>query len=234
MTRQEAIEDAYAYVTHKAVDIGSIPADKRALLTKLAVKFYRQWQTEPDMEWNSLYQVVGAGTVSATDSFALDTDINFISTQEQRELNRIRVVHTDGINYTEYDLKRPGELFQLRNQKAVAFTRPDGEATIKFSRAFTADDPEYGGTIQVPAIIKLDDINKDTDEILIDDPEWLSWRMAAQYAFTYDSLRDMYDDLLAAANERMQGMMSRNTTGTETTSTGVDYFSSLGNVWDSY
>lgn len=230
MTRQEAIEDSYTYATGKVVDIASIPPAKKDLLTRLAIKFYRQWQTEPGMEWDSLYQVVGGGTVSATDTFALDTDINFIAIQDQHELNRVRVLHSDSTNYTEYDLVKPGELFQARGRKAVAFTRPSGEASVQFSRAFTSDDPEYGGTIQVPAIIKLDDINADTDDILIDDPEWLPWRMAAQYAYSFTSLRSMYDDLLAAANERMQGMQGRNSTGNETTSTGIDYFAAIGNV----
>lgn len=230
MTRQDAIEDAYLLVENKAVDIGSIPTAKRDILTRLAIKFNREWQTEPNMEWDSLYDVVSAGTVTATDTFALATTINFIATQEQHILNRVRILHTDGTNYTEYDLVKPGELYQAgkAGRQAVAYIRSTN--SVQFAKAFTSDDSEFGGTIQVPAITKLADLTDDTSVVQIDDEEWLPWRMAAQYAYGTTSKRSMYDDLLAAANDRMTGMQGRNSTGNETTSTGIDYFASMGNV----
>jgi hypothetical protein len=82
----------------------------------------------------------------------------------------------------------------------------------------------------VPAILKLDDITDDDSEILIDSPAWLPARMAAQYALSYKSLRDKYPDLLDQANEFYDRYESRNTSGNDSTSTGVDYFASMGNV----
>lgn len=230
MTRKDAIEDAYSLSTGKAVDISSIPTDKRDLLTKFAMKFYREWQLEPGMEWDSLYQVIGGGSVTATDTFTLDTDINFVATQEQHELNTVRILLNDDMNYINYTLVKPGELYLNRYQNAVAHIPSTN--SLKFSRKFVSGEQAFGGSIQVPAIIKLDDINSDGDDILLDDPEWLSWRMAAQYVFSFKSLRDMYDDLLNGANDRMQGMIGRNGSGNDSTSSGVDYFYVMGNVGD--
>lgn len=230
MTREDAIVDAYHYATGKSVDIASISTDKRASLTALAIKFNRQWQTEPGMEWDSLYDVVSAGAVTATNIFALAEDINFITTEDKHELNNVRVLHLDGVSYTDYTLVKSGQLYRYRNLNAVAFIREAGVAKVKFSKAFTSADAQFGGTIQVPAITKLPDLDTDGSDVLIDDYEWLPWRMAAQYAYSYKSLRDMYDDLLDAANDRMKGMMGRNTAGDETTSTGIDYFATMGNV----
>jgi hypothetical protein len=88
----------------------------------------------------------------------------------------------------------------------------------------------FGGTIEVPAIIKLDDINSDTSEILIDNPQWLPARLAAQYVFNDRQLNYLYDDLLADANDMMQGMIDQNGTLSDSYNTGIDYFSSMGSV----
>jgi hypothetical protein len=60
MIRSEAITEAYMLATGKSVGVTAIPTAKRNLLTALAVKFYRDWQTEPGTEWDSLYDVIGA------------------------------------------------------------------------------------------------------------------------------------------------------------------------------
>lgn len=230
MTRETAITDAYMYATGKSVAIGSIPSAKRNLLTSLAIKFNRDWQTENGIEWDSLYSVVSAGTVTATNQFTLATPINFVSTDKQRENNKVRVLCADGVTYVEFMSVKPSELYSNRYRNAVAHVASSGVDSVKFSRAFTTSDQAYGGTIQVPAITKLGDLTTDASTVYIDNPEWLPWRMAAQYAYSYKSLRDMYPDLLDKANELMTGMIGRNISGNESTSTGVDYFATMGSV----
>lgn len=211
MNRLEAITEAYLLCTSKTT-LPAIGTAKRNQLTALARKFYRDWQTEPDTEWQSLYQDITAGTVSATDTFELDTEINFISKQDGNYIN---------IDGTDFTAVKPQQLYQYRYANAVAKV---ADNSIKFSKPFTADSPLLGKTINVPAIIKLDDITSDTSEILIDNPSWLPARIAAQYAYSYKSLRDMYDDLLAIANEHMISMKNANTSGNESYNTGVNYF----------
>lgn len=226
-TRLDAITDGYTFATGKTT-LPAAGTAKRELLTALAIKFYRSWQTEPDTEWDSLYQLVGAGTVTATDEFDLDTDINFIS---KREGNNVRILISGSTdNYINYTTVKPQQLYQYRTGNYCAHVVEDGTHKIRFSRAFVAADQAIGGTIQVPAVIKLDDITSDTSEILIDNPEWLGKRIAAQYAFSFKSLRDMYDDLLALANEDMVSMKAGNTSGNESYNTGIDYFALNGNV----
>lgn len=227
MTRLECITNAYLLAAGKA----TLPTgNKLAQLNALAIKFYRDWQVEPDTEWNSLYQVVSAGTVTATDTFDLDTEINFISKQEG---NYVRIKTTDG-QYISYQTVKPQQLYQYRTANAVAHIVTDGVHQVKFSKPFVAGTQPIGGTIEVPAIIKLDDLTSDSSEVLIDQPEWLSERVAAQYAYSYKSTRDMYDDLLALANEHMISMKAANTSGTESYQTGIDYFALNGNVGFDY
>lgn len=223
MTKLEAITTAYLLATGKT----TLPTgNKLAQLNALAEKFYRDWQVEPDTEWQSLYQTVGAGTVTATDEFDLDTDINFISKEQG---NYVRVLTSAG-QYIDYPVVKPQQLYQHRLVPAVAHVVEDGTHKIRFSRAFTADDTAFGGTIQVPAIIKLDDITSSSSEILIDQPEWLAERVAAQYCYSYKSLRDMYDDLINLANEHMMSMKVQNGSGNESLNTGINYFESMSNI----
>ena len=222
MTRLEAITEAYLIATGKT----TLPAEgssKRNKLTGLAKKLYRDWQVEKGVEWSSLYAVVSGGTVSATDTFELDTDINFISKQEG---NFVRI-RTAPNSYVNYILCKPQQLYQYRDGNYVAKV---ADNSVKFSKAFTASDSVFGGTIEVPAIIKLDDINSDTSEILIDNPQWLPARLAAQYVFNDRQLNYLYDDLLADANDMMQGMIDQNGTLSDSYNTGIDYFSSMGSV----
>src|ERR1700757_1683819 len=60
-----------------------------------------QWQNEPGVDWNSLYDpLFNIGTVTATDTFDLDLDtIRKISDADQ---DYVRIVHTDGKTYTDY------------------------------------------------------------------------------------------------------------------------------------
>lgn len=226
MNRLECITEAYVICTGKS----TLPTGtKRDKLNNLAKKLYRDWQTEPGMEWESLYSVVGAGTVTATDTFALDTEINFISTSQQRQDNLVRIRYGTSPNYSYayYKSVPYGQLHRHRDTNAVSKVTDN---SIKFSKAFTSTSEVFGGTIQVPAIIKLDDLTADTSEILIDNPAWLPARLAAQYVLTDTQLNYLYQDLLDQANELMLGMKIANGTGNESYSSGVDYFASMGNV----
>lgn len=228
-TRLDAITTGYMLATSKST-LPATGTSKRDLLTNLAIKFYRDWQTETDTEWESLYQLIGAGTVTATDTFDLDTEINFISKEYG---NGVRVLLSSG-QYINFKTVKPQELYQNRYVNAVAHVVSDNVHSVKFSRPFVSTDQAFGGTIEVPAIIKLDDITSDSSELLIDNSEWLGERIAAQYAFSFKSLRDMYPDLLAQANETMTGMKLANGSGTESYNTGIDYFATQGNVGDCY
>jgi len=209
------MEEAYLLATGKV----TLPAEgttKYERLKALAKKFYRDWQTEPGEDWNSLYEVVGAGTVTATDTFDLDTDIHKVS---KRDGDYVRIVTTDDqkINFI---LVPATTLYKYRNGNAVAHVG----TTLKFSRTFTSTDQEFGGTIEVPAFIKLDDLESESDDVLIDNTAWLPIKMASQYILSDAQLSYQYPDLVEQANELMRGMKLANGTQYDTYSTGEDFF----------
>lgn len=216
MTLLEAITEAYLLATGKS----TLPTEGSAKynrLINLAKKFYRDWQTEKGVDWNSLYEVVGAGTVTATDTFDLDTDILKVS---KRRGDFIRILTTTD-NRINFKLVPATELYRYQYSNAVAHIG----TTLKFSRTFASTDQEFGGTIEVPAFIKLDDLSSTTDDVLIDNPAWLPAIVAAQYVLSDAQLSYQYPDLVNQAIELMDGMKLANGTQDDTYNTGEDFFS---------
>jgi len=224
-TRLDAITTGYSLATAKTAlpTVGSV---KRNLLNAFAIKFYRDWQNETGVEWESLSRIVSAGTVTTTAvQYDLAEDINYISKDENNNVL---------INDQKFLVVSVSQLTKYKYSNAVAHVRVDNVSSLRFSQAFITGSSLIGKTIEVPCVIKLDDLTSDTSEILIDQPEWLGERIAAQYAFSFKSTRDMYDDLLQMANDRMNSMKMNNNTGQESYNTGIDYFAVNGNGGSDY
>lgn len=225
-TRLDAITTAYTLATGKTT-LPATGTTKRDRLTALCTVAYEEIQQA--LEWDWLYEVVSAGTVTATDEFTLAEDVWKITTGDKHELNNVRITYDD--QYVEFKLVAASALYRNRMNRVVART---ADNKITFGAAFTADDAEFGGTIQVPAIRKLDALTTDADDILIgfngQDAAWLPKRLSALYVRTDSQLNYLYDDLNDEATAYFLGMVDRNGTGTDSTSTGVDYFATMGSV----
>lgn len=217
MTILECMTDGYLLATGKATlpDSGS---SKYNRLFALAKKLHRDWQNEPGVDWNSLHQTVEAGTVSTATEYELDTEILKLS---KRKGDRVHVRTTDDtdIFFTVVD---PSRLYEHRYGNAVALV---GQ-TLRFSRAFDADESAYGGTVRVPAYVKLDDITSVNDDVLVDNPDWLSAAIAAYFVMPDAQLNYQYPDLVAQANQLMTTMKENNGTF-ETYADDEDFFSGV-------
>lgn len=207
--------EAYLVATGKP-SLPNSGSSKYNRLLSLCKKCYRDWQTEVGTDWNSLYQIVGAGTVSNTDTYDIDTDILRVS---QREGDYIRIVTLDG-DIINFKLVPASRLYATKHSNTVAKI---GQ-TLKFNRVFTSDDNEFGGTIEVPAYIKLDDLENLDDDILIDNPAWLPVIVAAHYVTSDAQLSYKYPDIVAQAADLMYGMKVANGTQGDTYSTGENFF----------
>lgn len=194
------MQDGYSGATGKPT-LNATSSDYAKLFV-LAKRLVREWQNEPDVEWESQHQLVGAGTVTATDTFDLDEDVWSIS---QRDGEYVYVKTISG-QYIPYLLVSHADLDKHKYGNAVAFNGTQ----LTFSRAFTSDEQAFGGSISVPAFIKQDDITSVNDDVPIDNPDWLSAALSARYALTKSNLNYLYDDLLAIQNQLMQKMKENN------------------------
>lgn len=208
--------EAYLLVTGKALP--SVSSSKYARLFGYAKKIHRDFQTVDDADWDSDYQLVTAGTVTATDEFDLDEEIVKLS---KREGDRIYVLCTDGTTKIPYTLVATSELQANQYKNAVAL---QGQA-LKFSRVFTSDEQAFGGTIYAPAHVKYDEITSVSDDVLVDDVSWFSATIGYFYCLPDARYHYRADDLLAESNRLMRAMTDKNG-GNESTQSDVDYFAS--------
>lgn len=200
MTLSEAIAKTYLLAEGK----GTAPAattNKYTKIVGLLNVVQELWQDEPDVEWDSLYSTVTlSGTITATDTFALGPTVREIS---HRDNDYVKITKTDGA-VVYIPLVRADEL-NANGANGEQVCAKIG-SNLEFSIAFTADSPEFGGTIKVPAYLYVSSLVNSSDVLDVDKPLWACYMAAAEYCRTSTSLRYRTDELVSMANQIMQDM----------------------------
>lgn len=208
--------EGYTLATGKT-SLPSLNSTKYNRLYSLCKKFHRDWCYEKGTDWNSLSDTISAGNVTATDTFDLDADTKVIRLS-QREDDYVQVTTTD--NTINFIVKNASRLSQGTSKNYVSKV---GQS-IRFSRAFTSTDQEFGGAITVPAYLELEEITSVNDDVMIDNPAWLPVIVAAQYVLSDAQLSYQYPDLIEQANDLMDGMKLDNEPQNESYNTGESFF----------
>lgn len=205
MTLAELVSGAYLRGTGEVSTLTSTDSDYKKLV-QFANIHLRSWANEPDADWETLYDPsVNIGTVSNTDTYDLDDSIARISNEGD---DWVQVTHTDGKTVTNFQTV-PAKRLKFYKDAGGAYCARIGR-TLKFNKVFTSGDPEYGGTITVPAYIYPDPLVKDTDTIIVDNPDWLVLMCAASWCQTDVTLAQNYPALIAEANNLMTAMKQFN------------------------
>jgi len=215
MTITEAVTAAYLRATGKATPPTS-GGSKYNEIVALLDFYQRRWAREPEVDWNSLYDpAFSIGTVTATDSFDLDT--SSIRKLSDREGDYVRIMWTDGTGYTDYtivDADKLKDYFSGQNKENYkGFYCAQIGKQLVFNHTFASTDSQYGGDIQVPCYTFPDEITStspDSDEVQVDDPDWLVTRVAAEFVRNDITRRQRYPELLSEANEIMDRMKADN------------------------
>lgn len=180
---------------------GSFGDDDSNKVIALANPKIDAWAKEAD--WNSLYDPgVELGTITATDTFDLDDTIRAISDNPD---DYVQIVKTDG-NTVNYQTVPAQDLKRYANGNYCARIG----TSLVFNKAFTADSPEFGGTLKVPAYLYPDHLVNSTDEVPVDDPNWLVAAVAADWVQLDNTLAQNRPDFLAEANDLLTGMKKAN------------------------
>lgn len=214
MTITNAIADVYLLATGKTTTLTT--GTKYNRIVGLLDYFQRRWAREPGIDWNSLYDpAFSLGTVTATDTFDIDT--SSIRKLSDREGDFVRIVWTDGTSYTDYTIVAHDKLkdysYGVDKDSPLGFYCARMGNTLVFNHEFVSTDNEFGGEIFVPCYTFPEEItssNPDTDEIQVDNPDWLIARAAAEYVRNDITRRARYPELLAEANEIMARMKDDN------------------------
>ena len=211
------IADAITATYLKAVGKTTTPStSKYNKIVALLDYYQRGWSNENEIDWNSLYTPnFSLGNVTATDAYDLDT--SSIRKLSDREGDAVRIMWTDGTGYSDYKIVPADELkdyFWGQNKESYngKYCTRIGSQLV-FNHEFLSTDPEYGGDIQVPVYAFADAITSDSpdsDEVQVDNPDWLVTRAAAEYVRTDITRQGQYPNLLAEANNIMERMKADN------------------------
>jgi hypothetical protein len=202
LTTSEFVSAVWQQVTGKLPNFTS-DSSKWERIVASGNFFIDQWAREPGVDWGSLYSLEDIGTLGASDTYELDTDL--ILKVSQQSGDPIRVTKTDG-SYTDYFTTTPRKLKHFNTGFYAAVT----PRSIIFNKTFTSADPQYGGSITVPVYLKPEHIVGANDEIPVDDPNWLVLVVAADYVRNDVTRKDLREDLINQANASMQRMKEDN------------------------
>ena len=206
-----AIAAAYLRATGKTTTLASTSA-KYLRLFGLLKYFTRERARERGVNWNDLYDPdLSIGTVTATDTYDLDSTIMKLS---DREGDFVRIFHDDDVAITDYTIVPANTLkdhFWGQNKESYSgFYCAQMGTTLVFNHKFTSTDPQFGGDIQVPCHVFPEELTTGTDELQCPDPDWLVVRAAAEYVRNDITRQNQYSNLLSEANEKMQAMKDEN------------------------
>jgi hypothetical protein len=214
-TITEFVADTFLRATGKTTTLATTNS-KYSRIVNLGDYYQRRWAREPGIDWNSLYNpAFSLGTVTATDTY--DIDNSTVRKLSDRQGDSVRIVWSDGVGYTDYDVVDANKLkdysFGVNRENPIGFYCAQIGQQLVFNHSFTTTDQQYGGEIFIPAYVFPDEItsdNPDTDEIQVDDPDWLVARVAAEYVRNDITRQQHYPELLAEANEIMGRMKDDN------------------------
>lgn len=211
-TADQIITAAYVEAKRKTPAPASGTPQYNALLAILD-NMQKVWAAEPDIEWNSLYSIVNNGAITATNSFVLDTTIDYIVKRETDPI--YTATASTGVTRVNYPLVQPNQLYVNSDINVVAHAG----ANLLFPRSFVATDTNFGWNIYVPAILKVSDIDAGADVVQVDDPTWLIFMLAADFIRNDVVRQNQYGQLVAYAQEIMRKMKQKNQGQTEEVST---------------
>jgi len=236
MTITEAVAESYLLATGKTTTLSS--GTKYTRIINLLDYFQRRWGRQNGIDWNSLYDpAFSLGTVTATDTFDLDTST--IRKLSDREGDSVRIVWDDGDNYTDYDIVSHDTLKDysvgVDKESPTGFYCARIGNQLVFNHEFISTDNEFGGEIFVPCYKFPDEItstNPGTEEVQVDDPTWLTTRVAAEYVRNDITRRARYPELKAEANEIMARMIDDQEGQVNTVSRPWTPFTGGNSAWD--
>lgn len=206
-----AIQKAYTRAT-RHTDTLSATNPLYLALAQIADDVQRDWQDEPGIDWNSLYIQTDIGTIQqGVADYDNDSTIRKLSA---REGDSIVLQQKSGINNGQcwyYDIVSPEKLTEYRYRQAAALYQGEIHfANTPQNPIFPINDARIGAHIIVPGYLYVDDLLSPNQLIQVDDPQWLVYMMAAELVRTDFVRQNQYPNLLAIANNKMQGMRQRN------------------------
>lgn len=162
----------------------------------------REWATDPNTSWASLWEDRTFGSVSAgTQAYDLDDDVMGLS-------DKVYVDRTDG-STVEFPVIKPDERNSYSNAVYMTGNSP---RVLNFNNTIDTDSDLVGGDIRAAVYIMPEELANDADQVIIDSPEWLVYAVAAELSRNDPAKDDQFANLLGMANDFYDKMVTANET----------------------
>ena len=171
------------------------------------------WALEPGGDWDSLYNPqVSAGNITATNTFNLPDGILKPSNKAH---DYVFVICSDGTISKFKTVPGPQLKYYSQRKGFVAIVGGSNAGQgpgyqLMFSRAFATTDQEYGGQLYMPAYMTPPTLKGVKGLVSVDDPSWLMYYAAQEWAQVDVTLVQNVPSLIAKATDRMNAMMLNN------------------------
>jgi hypothetical protein len=190
----------YAYRGKGASKTPLAGSEKYATALAIANRKIKEWATDPNNKWASLFEVRTVDTVDATTpTYTYDLPTDFYASSDFAE-----IIKTDG-SRVEYPITLPQKR-NLYNQALYI----SGRNPKKITFANTIDTGLNGGDLNVAAYYIPADLVNSTDVIPVDSPEWLIYATAAELARNDAAKDDQFPNLAGIANDLYRKMVEAN------------------------
>ena len=161
------------------------------------------WQSEPNVDWQSLYDP--------------NYNIGILSTDQEYEIDFTKVAKISNIYGDTIKVKKDNQIKEYTTvpPEQVGMYKGQDCCTIAgnklvFIDPIRNDDPMLGGEIEIPVYLKALLLTGAGSTIPVDNPMWLVTMCAAEYARNDILLQNQYGNLIEEANQLMQKMIENN------------------------
>lgn len=203
MLASQLLDEIYAAYRGKTTERtpawGVAKADRTI---SIANRKMREWATDPNNRWSSLFEIRDVTPVVATNTATYELDDDFFMPSDYALVER-----TDGTT-VQYPIVPPQKRDQFDQSIYLSGINPK-----KATFAQTIDAGLAGGTLKVPGYFIPADIALATDFVPVDIPEWLVYITASELARNDAAKDDQYVNLVNQANDLYRKMIDNNNGG---------------------
>ena len=160
----------------------------------------REWATDSETSWASLFEERTVGTFSTTQTVTLATDVHKLS-------DYVYLLDADD-RERQFTVIKP----QQRKDFTEAVYVSGNPKVLTFVDTISASDSFIGADIIVPLFKLPEALSSASDTVIVDSTEWLTYAVAAELARNDPAKDDQFGNLIGLANELYQQMKDNNDT----------------------
>lgn len=174
-----------------------------ALWLATANRKQAEWAGDTKNNWESLFAVDTVASTVAAGTQVYNLGATFLAPSD-------RVTVTVGSQLYYYSICKPQERDRWSNSVYISSSNPK---KLTFVDTISASSPIVGGTITLGGYHLPSDLADGSSTVLVDDPYWLVYAVAAELAFNDITYSDKAPDLYNKANSLYKQMASNNRRG---------------------